>query len=65
MVRGTVFPLSNQADEDEVIVFTVHMSLRTACTPPLIETAGPIQVMNGWSHGLLGWQGFRCLTTLA
>ncbi|ROJ29366.1 hypothetical protein DPX16_13810 [Anabarilius grahami] len=32
MVRGTVFPLSNQADEDEVIVFTVHMSLRTACT---------------------------------
>lgn len=32
MVSGTVFPLSNQADEDEVIVFTVHMSLRTACT---------------------------------
>lgn len=30
MVRGTVFPLSNQADE--VIVFKVHMSLRTACT---------------------------------
>lgn len=32
MVRGTVFPLSNQADEDEVIVFTVHMSLSTPFT---------------------------------
>ncbi|KAL1246924.1 hypothetical protein QQF64_034705 [Cirrhinus molitorella] len=32
MVRGAVFPLSNQADEDEVIVFTVHMSLSLAFT---------------------------------
>lgn len=32
MVSGSVFPLSNQADEDEVIVFTIHMSVRTPFT---------------------------------